>query len=256
MSKYYKQQLVKRFANQPYITKADLYSFYQNFDPELKETTFRWRIYDLKKSGIIKQVKRGVYAISYKPKYTPLITDHLVKLSRIIAKDYDDVNYCIWTTEWLNDFTHHQLGKFFSILEVEKDFIESVFEYYKEQHHLRVFLMPDEHAIERYMDYENTLIIKPLISRSPCLTATPEGKPKTKIRIPSIEKIMVDVFCETRIFYAVQGQEMEYIFENAIKQFNINYTKLFSYARRRGREEAVKNFITDNYSHLIEDLLE
>lgn len=256
MAKYYKEQLVKHFSNQPYITRNELFSFYEKFETKLKETTFRWRIYNLKQNGLIKQVKRGVYAISYKPKYNPLITDNLLKLSRIIAKEYDDVKYCIWTTEWLNDFTQHQLGKFFTVLEIEKDFIESVFESYKELNHIRVYLMPDELAMRRYMDYENTLIIKPLISRSPCLTASQEGKRKNKIKIPSLEKILIDVFCDTKTFYAVQGQEKEYIFENAMKKYTINFTKLFSYAQRRGRKEVVESYITDNFSHLIENLLE
>jgi len=256
MLEFYKTQLVKYFANQPYITREELYSFYEKYDPELKETTFRWRIYDLKKKGIIKQVKRGVYAISFKPKYTPLISDQLTKLTKIVAKEYDDINYCIWSTEWLNDFTQHQLGKFFTILEVEKDFLESVFENYKELNQLRVYLMPDELAMERYMDGENTVIIKPLVSRSPCLTTGQEGKPKDKFKIPSLEKMLVDVFCDTKTFFAVQGKEMEHIYENAISRYNINFTKLFSYAKRRGREDVIKAYITDNFPELINDLLE
>jgi hypothetical protein len=256
MTKFYKKQLIEHFSNQPYITREELLSFYKRYESELKETTFRWRIYDLKQKGIIKQVKRGVYAISYKPKYTPLITEKLNKLSKIVSKEYDNINYCIWSTEWLNDFTQHQLGSFITILEVEKDFIESVFENYKEISHLRVHLKPDEFAIERYMEYENTLVIKPLISRSPCLKANLEEKRKDKFKIPSLEKILVDVFCDTKTFYAIQGKELEYIFENAIKHYNINFTKLFSYAKRRGREDTIRAYITTNFSNLIDNLLE
>ena len=256
MNKFFKEQLVEYFSGQPYIGREELFAFYAKYEPDLKEATFTWRIYDLKKKGILKQVKRGVYAISYKPKYTPIITDQLTKLTKIVAKEYDDINYCIWSTEWLNDFTQHQLGKFFTILEVEKYFLESVFENYKELNQLRVYLMPDELAMERYMDSENTLIIKPLVSRSPCLTTNPEGKSKDKFKIPSLEKMLVDVFCDSKTFFAVQGRETDHIYENAISRYNINFTKLFSYAKRRGREDVIKAYITDNFPELINDLLE
>ena len=256
MNKFFKKQLVEYFSDQPYIARRELFAFYAKYEPDLKETNFTWRIYDLKKKGILKQVKRGMYAISYKPKYTPMITDQLTKLTKIVAKEYDDINYCIWSTEWLNDFTQHQLGKFFTILEVERYFLESVFENYRELNHLRVYLMPDELAMERYVDGKNTLIIKPLVSRSPCLTTNLEGKPKDKFQIPSLEKMLVDVFCDSKIFIAVQGREMAHIYGNAISRYNINFTKLFSYAKRRGREDVIKAYITGNFPELINGLLE
>jgi hypothetical protein len=103
-----------------------------DLDPEITESALTWRIHDLVKRKVIDQVKLGVYTISNKETYKPFVSEKLARLSKIVAKKFDQLDYCLWSTEWLNDFTRHQLGTFFYILEVEKDFVEEVFNAYSE----------------------------------------------------------------------------------------------------------------------------
>ena len=60
MSKIIISQLIKVFKNRPSFTREELLDFYMDFEPNLKEGTFGWRIYDLKKKNIIKPLKRGL----------------------------------------------------------------------------------------------------------------------------------------------------------------------------------------------------
>ena len=69
MPKIIENRLIEAFKDRSSFNRDELYDFYLDFEPDLKENTFGWRIYDLKKKDIIKTIGRGLYVISYKPKY-------------------------------------------------------------------------------------------------------------------------------------------------------------------------------------------
>src|SRR5690606_2062012 len=73
MSKIIENKIIEAFKGQSSFDRKELYHFYLDFEPDLKESTFSWRIYDLKKKDIIKTIGRGLYVISYKPKYKPVL---------------------------------------------------------------------------------------------------------------------------------------------------------------------------------------
>jgi hypothetical protein len=96
------------------------------------------------------------------------------------------------------------------------------------------------------------VVIKKLITRSPIGKRTEN---KLKVSTPLLEKILVDLFAGEKLFYFYQGSELMHIYENAINNYTINFTKLFSYARRREREQEIKSFIMDNMNHLVKDII-
>ena len=53
-------ELREFFRDKPF-TNDELYSFYSHNESDLKKTTFRWRIYNLKNQGVIYSPKRGLY---------------------------------------------------------------------------------------------------------------------------------------------------------------------------------------------------
>ena len=256
MSIFFEHELKMEFRHRPYFKRDELYDFYRIYEPELNRGTFGWRIYDLKKKGIIKEIGRGKYVISFKKKFKPEISDKLVQLSKVMINDFEEVDYCITTTQWLNGFTRHQLGRYFFIIEVEKDFLEEVFHAFQEKRSLRVYLNPDELMMERYMEYENTLIIKPLISRSPKQKVVTNKTLKTKINIPTIEKLLVDVFCDEITYFQVQGSERKTVFERAIVNYDINYSRLLAYAKRRAKRKQLEAYLSINFDDLLKGVLE
>jgi len=60
MSNILENKLIKEFQDKKYFTREELFDFYRYFEPDLKEGTFGWRIYNLKKRNIIKPLKRGL----------------------------------------------------------------------------------------------------------------------------------------------------------------------------------------------------
>ena len=51
-------QLRIKFSDTPAFTRAQLYEFFRELDPEVKETTIRLRIYNLKENGIIRAIEK------------------------------------------------------------------------------------------------------------------------------------------------------------------------------------------------------
>ena len=116
------------------------------------------------------------------------------------------------------------------------------------------YLNPDETVITLYIsESANPVIIKKMITRSPIQK---QKEKRINIYLPMLEKILVDLFADDRIFYYYQGSELINIYKNAIKKYTLNYTKLFSYARRRERELEIKRFLTNHLYDYIKEIIE
>ena len=254
MPKIIEKRLTEKFKDREYFTREDLFEFYRYFEPDLKEGTFGWRIYNLKNKNIIRPLKRGFYVISNQPKYKPELSHELVKLAKRITHKFEDTKYCIWETEWLNEFSQHQASKKTILIEIEKDFVESLYYELRDSSRNELYLNPDDKDINFYIAESNyPVIIKKLITRSPIARRTEK---KVKFYTPLLEKILVDLFAEERLFYYLQGSELMHIYESAISNYVINFTKLFSYAKRREREHEIKQFMTNHLYHLVKDIIE
>jgi hypothetical protein len=251
--KIIENRLIEEFKDRGSFSRKELFDYFKYFEPDLKEGTFGWRIYDLKNKDIIKPLKRGLYVISYKPKYKPDVSQQIIKLAKKITERFDEVKYCIWETEWLNEFSQHQAGRRIILVEIEKEFVESLYFELKDSFRNDLYLNPDAKVIDFYIAESNyPVIIKKLITRSPTSQRTQN---RIKFYIPQLEKILVDIFVEDKMFYFYQGSELMHIYENAISNYTINFTKLFGYASRRGREHEIKLFLAQNMNHLIEEII-
>lgn len=254
MPKIVENRLIAEFKDREYFSREELFDFYRNFEPDLKEGTFGWRIYDLKNKNIIKPLRRGLYVISYKPTYQPDISRNLLKTAKQLTARFKDVKHCVWESSWLNEFGQHQTSRSIQFIEIEKGFEESLFYELKDTIRGEVYLSPDEKAIDFYIsESDQPVIVKKLITRAP-LSKRTEGK--IKFNIPTVEKILVDLYSEEKLFYFLQGSELIHIYENTIYSYTINFTKLFSYAKRREREQDIKQFMTNHMYHLVKDVID
>jgi hypothetical protein len=253
MPKVLEKRLIKAFKDKESFTREELFHFFHSFEPDLNEGTFGWRIFDLKNRNIIKPVRRGLYVISYKPKFRPELSTDLLKITKHLSAKFDEVKLCVWETAWLNEFTQHQLAHSALIIEVEKGFEESVFYTLKDNKYREVYVNPEEKDIGFYIaESKQPIIIKKLLTRAPLIK---RAENKGIIYTPSLEKILVDIFAEEPLFYYLRGSELIHIYENALEKYTINFTKLFSYAKRRERETEIKQFLIHHMFHLVKDII-
>ncbi len=254
MPKAIENKLIEVFKDRESFSREELFQFYRYFEPDLKEGTFGWRIYDLKKKNVIKTIKRGLYTISYRPRYRPDLSPELFKLGRKVGAKFEEVKFCIWDTSWLNEFLQHQSSKIMIIVEIEKGFEESLYFELKDSFKHEVYLNPDEREINLYITESRLpIVIKKLITRSPLSRMTEN---KIKLPTPQLEKILVDLFAEDKLFYYLQGSEMIHLYESALTKYSINFTRLFSYAKRRERDQEIKQFMSNHLGHLVKDIID
>lgn len=239
MSKnYIIKQLESKFKERESFLREELFDFYRQFEPDLKDSTFRWRIYNLKTEKIITPLSRGLFTLSYKPVFIPEIGDVEKKIFTKIAKQFPELRQCIWSTKAINEFMLHIPGRYITVLQVDEDALEPVYEFLKEQKYSNVYIQPEEKEIDRYIyESDTAIILQSLITKSP----TQKIKTITSI---TIEKMIVDLYCEKKLYSAFQGGELVHIINNAYNRYSIDFTKLFGYAKRRRKESGLEEFLS------------
>ncbi len=147
-----------------------------------------------------------------------------------IIKNYD-IDFIVWNIFVLNEWLNHLINSNIVILEVEKIYMEFIFEHLKGKYN--ILINPSENEIYNYST-DNTIILKPLISKAPI---------NVKEKSPKIEKIIVDIFSDKIINYFYEGSERLQIYEQIFSTYAVNYKTLFAYAKRRSIYEEFKAYL-------------
>ena len=86
------------------------------------------------------------------------------------------------------------------------------------------------------LESKDAIVIKSLTSESPLQEVD-------NITVPAIEKILVDLYADSEIFFFLQGSEMLNIFTNALEKYTVNTDRLLRYAKRRNKREELKKIL-------------
>jgi DNA-binding PadR family transcriptional regulator len=224
------------FKSNTQLSREKLVSLINKDFPDLSLGTITVYLSKLKKAGVINNPARGIYSITDKQIFNPEINQNLKKIYNKIHKDFPFIEICVWNTKWLSDLMRHQPFKNFTIIEVDKEAEEQVFNTVSEWTK-NVYFNPDEEILERYIstNTEEITIIKNLVTEAPTTK-------NNKIEIPTLEKLLVDILIDKELFAAQQG-ELDVIFKSAFDKYEINKAKMKRYAARRNREEEVEKII-------------
>ena len=236
------EELKNRFRGQKTVSIDELYQFYKAKEPNLPRSTLRWRIYELNNKGILSRVKRGIYRLgSEVGEWKPEVSRELRTIDSRIRSEFPYLTYCIWSTQWLLNFTQHLPMKYFTLVDTERETEESVFYYLQDTlTSSGVFLDPNRDEVEKYLgSIENPLVVRPLISQSPLRMVN-------NVQVPKLEKIMVDLVADKVLFNAFQGKELETIYRNIVDDYDINLSTLKRYSLRRNKWDEVKHYLKEN----------
>ena len=236
------KQINEAFKNKNEITFDELKKFFQNNKPDIKQSAIKTRISRLIEQGTISRIGRGKYILGQEKKYTPQIDNKIKTISKKIKKEYPDLQLCIWHTSWISQFMVHQPAIQYTIVEVESDstqrtlYSETVFHYLQENYK-NVFHKPDKETIQNYVsEHKDSLIVLPLVSEAPTQNVA-------NIKTITLEKMIVDIFCDKKIFIAQQGNEKAKIFSEAFNKYTVNKSKLLRYAARRNKKKELENYL-------------
>jgi len=240
-----KEQLIQYFKDRSSFTTDDLLAFFSQSQKDIKRATVNWRIYELVRQGILNRTGRGVFSIGKEQVFSCKVQKKQKSVSSLIKNKLPLIKFCCWHTSVLKEFYHHIAKNDFLIVDVERDAVDSVFFLLKDTNK-NIFKEPSPNIIENYVyARKEAIIAKALLSESPLQSA--EGVP-----VPSLEKILVDLYADSNLFFFLQGNELVNIFRNAFEKYTINRDKLMRYAKRRNKEKIIQSTINQiNGNNLI-----
>jgi len=186
--------------------------------------------------GILQRVGRGKFRLGEGRKYIPEISSETKSIFKKLKLAFPYANFCVWNTSVLNEFMQHQPGKYFLLVETDKETTNSVF-YFLREIKKSVFIEPTNDILEKYIVNEKeVIVIKSLISEAPTQNIY-------EVETATIEKMLVDIFCDEVIFSAQQGAERRTIFREAFTKYTINQSKMLRYANRRRKKEELNEYV-------------
>ncbi len=186
--------------------------------------------------GVLQRIGRGKFRLGESRKYIPEISSITKSIFKKLKAEFPYANFCVWNTSVINEFMQHQPNRFFILVETDKETTNSAF-YFLRGIKKSVFIEPNAEIIERYIVNEKeAFVIKPLISEAPTQNVK-------EVETATIEKILVDIFCDDVIFSAQQGAEKRTIFKEAFTKYTINQSKMLRYAGRRRKKEELNQFV-------------
>lgn len=231
------EQLRNHFKGKEPFSREELFTFYKQFKPELKETTFRWIIFNLKAQQVIASVSKERFTFSFKPVFLPEPNNAEKKIFSVIEKQFPTLKFCVWSTRIVSEFMLHIPAKHITFLQVEKEALEPVYHFLKEQKLGDIFIRPQEKEIERYIYESNkAIVLLPLVSKSPIQKIK-------NIATTTLEKLIVDLYSDKKMFAAFQGSELAHIINTAYNRYAIDFTTLFHYAKRRRKDIELREFL-------------
>lgn len=229
-------KLQAHFKDQSIFGNGDIVQFYRKFEPIVKQTTVNWRVYNLVQTGVLSRIGRGIFTLGEGRNFVPQISSHLKMIYTRLHKQFPYLQICVWYTSIINELMLHQPGRFYTLVEVEKDAIENVFYTLKENKN-NVFLNPSADILSRYASGEKEItIVKSLVSEAPMQKVN-------GVQTITIEKMLVDIFCDEIIFASQQGGEMENIFREAFSRYIIHESRMLRYADRRRKKAGFDNYL-------------
>lgn len=233
-------QLLNWFGDKPVLSRKELLARVAALNPTLKEATLDVYLHRLALRNQLVHAGRGVYALPggvVVADFSPAVPLELATLWQEVAAELFLDSGCVWTTQWLNNFTTHQLMRTVQLVEVSPEALQSTYYALKDRLGGRVFLQPDAHVLELYVaETPDAVLVLPLVSRAPVQHVA-------GIPVPRLEKLLVDLLSDPTLFEAYQGEELRTIYRTAARHYRLDARTLFSYAKRRGKAPALRELL-------------
>lgn len=229
---------IREKYNNKIFDKKDIQEMVRTIYGTDKEKTIRNIIGIFKHNNVIKEVQKNKYIIVTKSIYKYKENNFEKEISKLIKKEYPEINFVIWNTEILNEFTLHYSISNYIIVETEKITIDLIINLLKTKYSKKYTIITQDILNNNkylYSNEENLIIVKPLNVKSPLLIENDK-------KYISIEKIMLDLYVD-KLYVQYQGKELETIYENIFDKYDIDLKKLIKYAEIRTNIENYINFI-------------
>ena len=223
------------------IDKSSIYKAATQENHQFKMSSIFWLIRNMIDEGLLVKVGRNKYcavnAGTSRKQYSYPFSNELQNIVTSLEANYPLMDFQAWEAFQFNYFANHQIAHNLFFIEVENMLETSIYEFLRDSYNNQVLLKPDAAACEIYA-VGNTIIVQNLITEAPVDKSNPHGV--------VLEKLLVDMFADKKVKMFLEESEFASILENAFTSYIIDESKMFRYARRRGAEEKIRDFIVLN----------
>ena len=230
---------LKILENKKNFSRSELMETMKNDGKNISEASFKVELQKLLKEGSIIRVGRNAYCVAKDgvEVYSYEYSDDAKNIAKILKQKFPLLNFTIMDFVQLNEFLNHQLAHNVIFVSVEDDLGNFVFDALKEVYPGKVLINPTPEMYHQYW-YDDMIVIGKLISESP---VGQQEKWNTRI-----EKLLVDLITNAILKSSVSESELPNIYEEAFAKYAIDESCMFRYAKRRGAEKKIREFIRDN----------
>ena len=217
-------------ASRKYVSLKQINSFLKEVGCNYSRETIQKYLRKLKQEKILFSAGRGYYSTN--KKHFPINDEGFRNLIDLIKLKYPLLEFSLWSTKMLAPLFHHTQNQFHTFIYSETDSLIYLRDLLT-NNGFKVYLNPSKNDIEKNPLLANSIILRKQIERG-----------QTKKNIACIEKIIVDLFMESKRLGLIDRSEYENIFKNSLNSYLINLSNLLDYAQRRKNREEFKNLIT------------
>lgn len=185
------------------------------------------------KRGELSNLGYGYYAENRKTLHFNL-DETMQAIEKILDEFPMTPKHAIFSSISLNFCINQLISSTTYIVEVEKGYDQSVFEFLKNRLDNVILLNPDEGMKINYWK-PNAIYIYELYTRAPT----------NKNGTTCIEKLIVDLLVDKKHITLFSGSDVTMSIERLCKEYAVNYQTLLSYASRRGKKKEVLTAIQD-----------
>ena len=230
-------------AGRSSFTTAEFIEMFHSELPGSARSTAYKALNKLCDSGTITRASRGHFITNpAKKKYSCILSNAAVEICAILRNQYPQIDFQILELYQMNEFVNFQLARNTIFVEVENKLDESVFHFLFERYP-HVLFNPNLAEYYRYAGDE-TVVVSKLLTESPACYGA--------YRQASLEKLLVDLFGRGLSGSIISRSEYPAVYEASFEKYNINQPKMFRYARRRGAEKTIRDFISRETAIMLE----
>lgn len=224
--------------NKTTFSRAELMETIQESGKSISEASFKLELQKMLKEGVIVRVGRNRYCVAKNGigVYSYEYSDDAKIVANILKEKFPYLNFTIMDFVQLNEFVNHQLAHNVIHVSVEEDLGDFVFDVLKEKYPGKVLINPTPEIYHQYW-YDGMIVVGKLVSEAPM-----GQKEKWNTRI---EKLLVDVITNSILLSSVSEAELTNIYEGAFTKYAIDESCMFRYAKRRGAENKIREFIKE-----------
>lgn len=192
---------------------------------EVSSTTLKIYLSQFMSEGLIYDAGRGWYSRISQP--FKIDTAPVKKLINKIKKAFPLLDFSCWSTEQINPYMHHLLGKSVTFVYMDRDLMPAVYEELQGWQQYKVYLDPSSvEAKKTFRVEENTIVIRPETKDAPAGDS----------HAAPIEKLLPDLAIEVEKLPLISIGKFQDMAWRAVTSARISLATLLRYARRRYRE--------------------